>query len=50
MGRPKPNQPLPADAPLVAEWVGHTVQVLLRIYAHCTMGTTSRGSGRWMTR
>ena len=22
-------------APLVAEWAGHTVEVLFRIYAHC---------------
>ena len=25
-------------APLVAEWAGHTVEVLLRIYAHCIDG------------
>jgi hypothetical protein len=25
-------------APLVAEWAGHTVEVLFRIYAHCIDG------------
>jgi integrase len=37
-------------APLVAEWAGHTVEVLLRIYAHASTATTSGGSGPWMTR
>ena len=29
-------------APLVAEWAGHTVEVLLRIYAHCIEGDDER--------
>jgi hypothetical protein len=29
-------------APLVAEWAGHTVEVLLRIYAHCIDGDDER--------
>ena len=31
-----------APAPLVAEWAGHTVEVLLRIYAHCIDGDDDR--------
>jgi integrase len=33
-------------APLVAEWAGHTVEVLYRIYAHCLDGDDER----WYTR
>jgi integrase len=33
-------------APLVAEWAGHTVEVLLRIYAHCLDGDDERWFGR----
>ncbi len=33
-------------APLVAEWAGHTVEVLYRIYAHCLDGDDER----WFTR
>jgi integrase len=33
-------------APLVAEWAGHTVEVLLRIYAHCIDGDDERWFGR----
>jgi integrase len=29
-------------ATLVAEWAGHTVEVLLRIYAHCIDGDNER--------
>jgi integrase len=32
-------------APLVAEWAGHTVEVLLRIYAHCIDGDDERWFG-----
>ena len=32
-------------APLVAEWAGHTVEVLLRIYAHCIDGDDDRWFG-----
>jgi integrase len=32
-------------APLVAEWAGHTVGVLLRIYAHCIDGDDERWFG-----
>jgi integrase len=32
-------------APLVAEWAGHTVEVLLRIYAHCIDGDDHRWFG-----
>jgi integrase len=32
-------------APLVAEWAGHTVEVLLRIYAHCIEGDDDRWFG-----
>jgi integrase len=32
-------------APLVAEWAGHTVEVLLRIYAHCIDGHDERWFG-----
>lgn len=32
-------------APLVAEWAGHTVEVLLRIYAHCLEGDDERWFG-----
>jgi Recombinase len=32
-------------APLVAEWAGHTVEVLLRIYAHCIEGDDDRRFG-----
>jgi integrase len=32
-------------APLVAEWAGHTVEVLLRIYAHCIDGDGDRWFG-----
>lgn len=32
-------------APLVAEWAGHTVEVLLRIYAHCIEGDDERWFG-----
>lgn len=32
-------------APLVAEWAGHTVEVLLRIYAHCLDGDDDRWFG-----
>jgi integrase len=32
-------------APLVAEWAGHTVEVLLRIYAHCIDGDGERWFG-----
>jgi integrase len=31
--------------PLVAEWAGHTVEVLLRIYAHCIDGDDERWFG-----
>lgn len=31
--------------PLVAEWAGHTVEVLLRIYAHCIDGDDDRWFG-----
>ncbi len=34
-----------APAPLVAEWAGHTVEVLLRIYAHCIDGDDERWFG-----
>jgi integrase len=33
-------------APLVAEWAGHTVEVLLRIYAHCLDGDDDK----WLRR
>jgi integrase len=33
-------------APLVAEWAGHTVEVLLRIYTHCLDGDDERWFGR----
>jgi integrase len=33
------------SAPLVAEWAGHTVEVLLRIYAHCIDGDDERWFG-----
>ena len=33
-------------ATLVAEWAGHTVEVLYRIYAHCLDGDDER----WFTR
>ena len=35
--------------PLVAEWAGHTVEVLYRIYAHCIDGDDERwfGATRW---
>jgi integrase len=33
-------------APLVAEWAGHTVEVLLRIYAHCLDGDDDK----WLQR
>jgi integrase len=36
-------------APLVAEWAGHTVEVLLRICATGSMATTSGGSAPWNT-
>jgi hypothetical protein len=29
----------------VAEWAGHTVEVLLRIYAHCIDGDDERWFG-----
>ena len=32
-------------APLVDEWAGHTVEVLLRIYAHCIDGDDERWFG-----
>ena len=32
-------------APLVAEWAGHTVEVLRRIYAHCIEGDDERRFG-----
>jgi integrase len=32
-------------APLVAEWAGHAVEVLLRIYAHCIDGDDERWFG-----
>jgi integrase len=32
-------------APLVAEWAGHTVEVLLRIYAHCLDGDDDKWFG-----
>jgi hypothetical protein len=31
--------------PLVAEWAGHTVEVLLRIYAYCIDGDDERWFG-----
>jgi integrase len=31
---------------LVAEWAGHTVEVLLRIYTHCLDG----GDDKWLRR
>ena len=34
-----------APAPLVAEWARHTVEVLLRIYAHCIDGDDERWFG-----
>jgi integrase len=33
-------------APLVAEWAGHTVEVLFRIYAHCIDGDDERWFAR----
>jgi integrase len=33
-------------APLIAEWAGHTVEVLLRIYARCLDGDDERWFGR----
>jgi len=33
-------------APLVAEWAGHTVEVLFRIYAHCIEGDDERWFAR----
>jgi hypothetical protein len=41
--------PSQAEPPgiLVTEWAGHTVEVLLRIYAHCIDGDDDRFSARW---
>jgi hypothetical protein len=35
-----------APATLVAEWAGHTVEVLYRIYAHCLDGDDERWFAR----
>jgi hypothetical protein len=39
--------PSQAEPPgiLVTEWAGHTVEVLLRIYAHCIDGDDDRWFG-----
>jgi len=34
----------------VAEWAGHSVEVLQWIYAHCLDGGTVSGSNGWMRR
>lgn len=46
---PRPSRDARAP-PLVAELAGHTVEVLLRIYAHCLDGDDERWFSAWKAR